>query len=67
VSADKDIANKLENLFDEFSDVFPAELPMEVPPDRGLGDVHKISVEPGSKIPAKAPYRQSPAEQILIK
>ena len=43
-------------------DVCPADLPKELPPDRGLGDVHDVEVEPGSKIPSKPPYKQSPAE-----
>ena len=51
----------------EIKDVCPTDPPKELPPDRGSGDVHNVEVEPGSKIQLKPPYKQSPAEKLLIK
>ena len=65
--ADAEVKSDLQGLLEEFKDVFPTELPLKTPPNRGIGDVHHINVEPGSVPPAKAAYRQSPAEQLLIK
>ena len=33
-----------EHILKEFKSVFPADLPKHVPPDRGLRNVHKISI-----------------------
>jgi len=56
-TATPEVKEKLINLFEEFKYIFPAKLPLTVPPNRGVGDEHVISVEPGSKIPARPPYR----------
>jgi len=58
----EEIREDLRSFFQEYSDVMPAELPKELPPDRGLKDVHTIELYPDSRIPSKAPYKQSPAE-----
>ena len=42
-------------LVEEFSDVFPKELPAGVPPDRGV--THKIELYPGTDPPHKPAYR----------
>eukprot|EP00961_Rhodomonas_salina_P218407 2951244-Rhodomonas_salina.1 len=41
----------------EYLDVFPADLPTEVPPEREFN--MKIPIKPGSIPPNKAPYRIS--------
>ena len=51
---------RVMSLLDEFADVFPDELPAEVPPTRGAA--HKILLEPGAEIPRSRPYRLSAAE-----
>ena len=57
----------LDHLLKEFKGVFPAELPKYVPPDRGLGDVHEIPVNPGTEPIARKFYSYSPKQQLLIK
>ena len=57
----------LDHLLKEFKGVFPPELPKNVPPDRGLGDVHEIPVKPDTEPIARKMYRHSPKEQLLIK
>ena len=48
----------LDHLLKEFKGVFPAELPKHVTPDRGLGDVHEITVKPGTEYIARK-YQRS--------
>ncbi|RVW21226.1 Transposon Tf2-2 polyprotein [Vitis vinifera] len=43
----------------------PAELPKELPPRRPID--HKIELLPGTKAPAQAPYRMSPAELLELR
>ncbi len=38
-----------------------------MPPDRAVNDVHHIPLLPNVQPPVKKMYRQSPAEQLLIK
>ena len=57
----------LDHLLKEFKGVFPPELPKNVPPDRGLRDVHEIPVKPGTEPIARKMYRHNPKEQLLIK
>lgn len=47
-------------MFKQYADVFPEELPKQLPPQRTINDVHKIQVQAGCKPIAKAPYRQGP-------
>ncbi len=63
----EEVRTRLKEFLKEFADVLPAELPKELPPDRGLQDVHTIELYPDSRIPNKPAYKQSPAEQLLIK
>jgi hypothetical protein len=65
--ADNEVKNELIKILKEYKDVFPADLPKELPPNRGLNDVHHIPLEPGAVPPSKRMYRNSPAEQLLIK
>ena len=51
----------LEQLIQEYRDLFPAQLPKGIPPLREVQ--HQIDVEPGSKPPYRPPYRLGPAEQ----
>ena len=49
---------QVQELLNEFSDVFPKELPAGLPPQRQLD--HKIELVPGAEPPHRAPYRMSP-------
>ncbi|KAK1682689.1 hypothetical protein QYE76_043537 [Lolium multiflorum] len=44
----------------EFSDVFPEEVPAELPPLRGIE--HQIDLIPGASLPNRAPYRMNPED-----
>ena len=50
----------LSSLLQEFQDVFPDELPLGLPPLRGIG--HRIELIPQAPLPNKAPYRVNPEE-----
>jgi len=50
------VANILQN----FSDVFPSEIPAGLPPIRGIE--HQIDLIPGASLPNRAPYRTNPEE-----
>ena len=48
-------------------DVFPAQLPEGLPPERGVGQTsHTIPLEPGSKPTFGPMYRLSPAEKLEV-
>jgi hypothetical protein len=51
---------RIHHLLTEFHDVFPEELPSELPPKRDLD--HRIELEPGSWPPWRPIYRMSPLE-----
>ena len=46
---------QVQELLNEFADVFPKELPAGLPPQRQLD--HKIELVPGAEPPHRAPYR----------
>jgi hypothetical protein len=48
------------NLLQEFSDVFPAEIPPGLPPIRGIE--HQIDLIPGASLPDRVAYRANPEE-----
>ncbi|XP_068663055.1 uncharacterized protein [Aristolochia californica] len=54
------IPKEMTGVLNEFRDVMPRELPPCLPPRRGVD--HKIELEPGVKLPSKAPYRMAPKE-----
>ena len=61
----KDTPAAVEPVLQEFKDVFPADLPKQMPPDRGYP--HRIELEPGHEPPHKSPYRLSPLELEELK
>jgi hypothetical protein len=50
----------ITNLLQEFKDVFPAEIPLGLPPLRGIE--HQIDLIPGASLPNRAAYRTNPEE-----
>jgi hypothetical protein len=48
------------NHLQEFKDVFPAEIPLELPPLRGIQ--HQIDLISGAMLPNRATYRTNPEE-----
>jgi hypothetical protein len=50
----------VSNVLQEFSDVFPEEVPTGLPPLRGIE--HQIDLIPGASLPNCAPYHTNPDE-----
>jgi hypothetical protein len=50
----------VSNILQEFSDVFPEEVPTGLPPLRGIE--HQINLIPRASLPNSAPYRTNPNE-----
>jgi hypothetical protein len=50
----------IANILQEYSDVFPCEIPEGLPPIRGIE--HQIDLIPGASLPNHAPYRTNPEE-----
>jgi hypothetical protein len=50
----------IANILQEYSDVFPSEIPAGLPPIRGIE--HQIDLIPGASLPNCAPYRTNPKE-----
>ena len=48
----------VQGILQEFEDVFPKDLPKELPPAREVD--HQIELLPGAEPPHRAPYRMSP-------
>jgi len=48
------------NLLQEYSDVFPTEIPLGLPPIRGIK--HQINLIPGASLPNRATYRAKPED-----
>jgi len=46
------------NILQEYSDIFPSEIPAGLPPIRGIE--HQINLIPGASLPNHAPYRTNP-------
>ena len=60
VSSPTPIPSKLRDLIDQYKDVFPEELPLGLPPVRGIE--HQIDLVPGASLPNKPAYRTNPME-----
>eukprot|EP00961_Rhodomonas_salina_P090950 1223993-Rhodomonas_salina.2 len=56
---------ELEALLKEYQDVFPEDLPAELPPEREFS--MKIPIKPGSGTPNQAPYRLSTEAQEAVR
>ena len=56
---------RVKTLLDEYSDVFPEELPPGLPPQRDID--HKIEIIPGSVPPVRPTYRMSVPELDELK
>jgi hypothetical protein len=54
------LPHTITNLLQEFNDVFPAEIPLELPPLRGIE--HQIDLILGSSLPNRAAYMTNPEE-----
>ena len=48
------------DVLQEYEDVFPEEVPLGLPPKRGIE--HQIDLVPGAPLPNRAPYRTNPEE-----
>lgn len=59
-SAGAAVPNAAKTIIEEFLDVFPIDLPPELPPLRKIQ--HQIDLVPGSKLPNQPHYRMSPKE-----
>ena len=55
---------EIRQLIMEFEDVFPIELPNDLPPMRDIQ--HCIDLVPGSSLPNKPAYRMKPSEKEEI-
>ncbi|KAL0415947.1 UNVERIFIED_CONTAM: Transposon Tf2-12 polyprotein [Sesamum latifolium] len=59
------IPGVIKKLLKEFEDVMPDELPRKLPPNRAVD--HEIELVPGTKPPARAPYRMSQPELVELR
>ncbi|KAL2225718.1 UNVERIFIED_CONTAM: Transposon Tf2-12 polyprotein, partial [Sesamum indicum] len=59
------IPGGIKKLLMEFEDVMPDELPRKLPPKRAVD--HEIELVPGTRPPARAPYRMSQPELVELR
>jgi hypothetical protein len=50
----------VSSVLQDFGDVFPEEVPVGLPPLRGIE--HQIDFIPGATLPNRAPYHTNPKE-----
>lgn len=60
----KRVPPQLQEVLDQYADVFPAELPPELPPQRSIE--HEVVLKPGAKPSNRAPFRLSKVEQAAL-
>ncbi|GMF49453.1 unnamed protein product [Phytophthora fragariaefolia] len=60
----KSVPLQLQVIITEFADVFPNELPPELPPSRSIE--HEVILKPGGKPSNRAPFRLSKVEQEWV-
>jgi hypothetical protein len=58
------LPSAIANVLQEYSDLFPTEIPAGLPPIRGIE--HQINLIPGASLPNRAPYRTNPEEMKEI-
>ena len=51
---------RLKKLLQDYKDVFPEKLPVQLPPERAID--HKIETIPGAEPPSRPPYRMAPIQ-----
>ncbi|XP_010559010.1 PREDICTED: uncharacterized protein LOC104827530 [Tarenaya hassleriana] len=54
----------ISQLLEHYSDVFPDEIPVGLPPTRGIE--HQINLVPGAPLPNRPAYRMNPEEIIEL-
>jgi hypothetical protein len=54
------LPHAITNLLQEFKDIFSVEIPLGLPPLRGIE--HQINLIPGATLPNRAAYRTNPEE-----
>ena len=62
---DKEYPANVRKILDDFSDLWPAELPNELPPMRDIQ--HAIDLIPGASLPNLPAYRMKPTEHAELK
>ena len=62
LAADDTVQEELRQLLKQYADIFPSQLPKDMPRNRGLGEVHEIHTKPGITPIHRQQYRHSPAE-----
>ncbi|RVW97795.1 Retrovirus-related Pol polyprotein from transposon 297 [Vitis vinifera] len=62
---DKEYPANARKILDDFSDLWPAELPNELPPMRDIQ--HAIDLIPGASLPNLPAYRMNPTEHAELK
>ena len=62
LAVDDTVREELWQLLKQYADIFPSQLPKDMPRDRRLGEVHEIHTKPGITPICHQQYRHSPAE-----
>ena len=62
LATDDTAREELRQLLKQYADVFPSQLPKDMPCDCGLGEVHERHTKPGISPIRHQQYRHLPAE-----